>query len=289
MCQDWQKIGSRLVSHSIETTFVSNGLAVDDDVIHRLATIGVTALGLSVDGLEATHDRLRGRPDAFRRVMEAAQRARRSGISTCAVTVALPENFGELRTLAETLESNGVEFWQLQLPVPRGRFHQGAWLSGTTARRLVSFISDMRDKSSLRIYAGCNVGYLGNDEERIRTAESEGLGFWTGCYAGVLLVAIRSNGDVTGCLTMPSELSAGNLRKKSLSQIWADDTAFAYNRSFDRGLLSGQCALCEQADICRGGCRTMSHYLTGSLHGDPCCELQVADESGSLSQEEVLR
>jgi len=272
--KDWQEIACRLISHGIETTFVSNGIAVNDSVAHQLAALGVKALGLSIDGLESRHDRLRGRDGAFRCVLEAIQTARGAGLSTCAVTVALPDNFDELHTIAELLESNGVEYWQLQLPVPLGRYQQEAWLNGKTAKRLVDFISAIRSQSGLRIYAGCNVGYLGTNEERIRTAESEGLGFWTGCYAGVLLVAIRSNGDVTGCLTMPSELVAGNLRDKNLRDIWKDGVAFAYNRSFSRSSLGGECASCEQSDICKGGCRTMSYYLTGSLHRDPCCELQ---------------
>ena len=287
--KDWQEIASRLISRGIETTFVSNGIAVDDSVAHRLATIGVTALGLSIDGLETTHDKLRGREGAFRRVMEAAAAARRAGLSMCAVTVALPENFDELHTLAEVLESNGVEYWQLQLPVPRGRYQQEAWLTGKTAKMLVDFISDIREESGLHIYAGCNVGYLGNNEETIRTAGSEGLGFWTGCYTGVLLVAIRSNGDVTGCLTMPSELVAGSLRENSLREIWNKRGAFPYNRTFDKTLLGGGCTFCEQADICRGGCRTMSFYLAGSLHSDPCCELQAGEQASQFSHEEVLR
>lgn len=158
----------------------------------------------------------------------------------------------------------------------------------TAASRLrLSTCGEARKDSSLLIYAGCNVGYLGQNEELVRTAKSEGLGFWTGCYAGVLLVAVRSNGDVTGCLTMPHVLVAGNLREKTLREIWTAEETFAYNRRFDRSLLGGGCASCEEADICRGGCRTMSYYITGSLYSDPCCELRDREQAGELSPTEV--
>ncbi|MDZ7860637.1 MAG: radical SAM protein [Candidatus Krumholzibacteriota bacterium] len=272
---DWDKIASRLVSNGIETTLISNGVLVDDSVVHRLRDAGVRSLGLSVDGLENTHNRLRGRNDAFEKVLRASELAVKAGISVCAVTVVLPENFHELNDLARILESRGAKYWQLQLPIPCGRYKLKSWLKPETAKKLVDFIAEVQDNSNLLTYAGCNVGYLGDKEEVIRTARNEGLGFWTGCYAGVLMVGIRSNGDVTGCLTMPDELTAGNLRDKSLKEIWEDNDSFSYNRTFDRKFLAGDCAACEQSDICRGGCRTMSYYLTGGLYGDPCCELQV--------------
>jgi radical SAM protein with 4Fe4S-binding SPASM domain len=287
MRQDWQEIASRLISHNIDTTFISNGTLVDDSLVHRLAAIGVTALGVSIDGLEPTHDRLRGRDGTFRQAINAADVAKRAGLSTCAVTVALPDNFDELQSMMHVLESIGVEYWQLQLPVPRGRYQSETWVTAKTAKMLVDRISVISKRSRVLIYAGCNVGYLGHNEERVRAAKAEGLGFWTGCYAGVLLVAIRSNGDVTGCLTMPPGFVAGNTREKALREIWGDGDAFAYNRHFDRSLLRGGCVACEQADICRGGCRTMSYYITGSLFSDPCCELLASNQEIVISQTEV--
>jgi radical SAM protein with 4Fe4S-binding SPASM domain len=286
---DWHEIASRLISHGIETTFVSNGILVDDFVARRLFAIGVKTLGLSVDGLGPTHDRVRARDGVFRQVIEAFRTARRAGLSTCAVTVVLPDNIRELYPLAKLLESAGVEYWQLQLPVPRGRYQSETWLTAKTVKAVVDFISMIRERTSLRVYAGCNIGYLGQNEERVRTAKTEGLGFWTGCYAGVLLVAIRSNGDITGCLTMPPDFTEGNIREKNLYEIWTSGDAFVYNRRFDRSMLRGACASCEQADICRGGCRTMSYYITGLLHCDPCCELQANKQEGEVSQIEVIK
>jgi len=284
MRPDWDEIASRLISRGIDTSVVSNGTLINVSLAHQLSDIGIKTLGLSIDGLERTHDKLRGGDGTFRQVLNAIEISRRAGLSTCAITVALPENFPELTSLAKTLESAGVEYWQLQLPIPRGRYcNSRNWLSPQTANALVDFVAHIREDSNLLTYVGCNVGYLGPNEEMVRTAKSEGLGFWTGCYAGVLLVAIRSNGDVTGCLTMPPELVAGNIREKALCEIWTTEEAFAYNRRFDRESLGGDCVSCEQADICRGGCRTMSYYLTGSLHSNPCCELRNSKPASKLS------
>ena len=272
---DWQKIVRRLVNNGIETTFVTNGTLLNKNTIQQLGKLGVKSIGISIDGLKKTHNQLRGGNNAFQKTMWAIESTIKAGVSVCAVTVVLPVNFNELKKLAKELESIGVKSWQLQLPIPKGRYDEHEWLSAETAKKVVNFIAGIQLRSRLRIYAGCNVGYLGVHEELVRAKDSNGLKFWTGCYAGILLVSIRSNGDVTGCLTMPSELTAGNLKNKTLTEIWENDDAFFYNRAFSPTSLSGGCAACGQSDICRGGCRTMSYYLTGALYNDPCCELRV--------------
>jgi radical SAM protein with 4Fe4S-binding SPASM domain len=273
---DWPIIASSLIEHGIETSIVSNGLSVDSARVKQMVDIGVTALGLSIDGLEQTHDELRGRKGSFLKVMKAMDYARSAGLATSAVTVVMPENIEELDCLSITLDSEGFENWQLQLPIPTGRFCNKEWLSPGTSKQITEFIYRTKGYSNLQMYAGCNLGYLGVNDEFIRTANQEGLGFWSGCYAGVYLVAIRSNGDVTGCLTMPPEWTEGNLKATSLNEIWNSRRAFLYNRQFSRLELGDNCVSCNQSDFCRGGCRSMSYYMTGSKYNYPCCELQLS-------------
>ena len=43
---------------------------------------------------------------------------------------------------------------------------------------------------------------------------------WRGCSAGIAACGIRSDGKVTGCLSMPEEIVEGDLRKDDLWNIW---------------------------------------------------------------------
>ncbi|MGH7162508.1 MAG: radical SAM protein, partial [Planctomycetota bacterium] len=53
----------------------TNGSLVDGEAARRLADAGVASVNVSLDGPDAeTHDRLRGRPGSFRRVLRAAAR-----------------------------------------------------------------------------------------------------------------------------------------------------------------------------------------------------------------------
>ena len=278
--KDWDIIAQRLIARKIDVNIVSNGYLIDSVLAAKLNDIGIRRVGISIDGLEKTHDRIRGNGQSFSLCNRAIDQLLKQGISVCAITVVMPQNIEELEDLLCYLTGLGVRHWQIQLPVPKGRFeeHQ-ADLSHGIVQQAASFISSTRDRDDIRVYAGCNIGYFGDEEENLRTVQGQGIGFWTGCYAGVLLVAIRSNGDVTGCLTMPEELTEGNVREKSLPEIWNAQEAFSYHRGYDDSVLTGYCASCEFGQLCRGGCRTMSYYSTGSLFDDPHCCFRILQES----------
>jgi radical SAM protein with 4Fe4S-binding SPASM domain len=63
----------------------------------------------------------------------------------------------------------------------------------------------------------------------------------------------------------------GNLREKSLREIWEDPDAFAYNRRFTTDQLTGKCASCPRGDVCAGGCRSYNYFTTGKLYENCLC------------------
>jgi radical SAM protein with 4Fe4S-binding SPASM domain len=80
-------------------------------------------------------------------------------------------------------------------------------------------------------------------------------------------MGIRPNGDVTPCPYLP--VFAGNLRKSSLTNLWASSELFADIRR--RSSLGGRCGECEMNAHC-GGCRARAYGMTGDLMGeDPLC------------------
>jgi radical SAM protein with 4Fe4S-binding SPASM domain len=108
-----------------------------------------------------------------------------------------------------------------------------------------------------------------------------------GCRAGLEVMGIESNGDVKGCLSLPSGLNGrhdfveGNLRTRRLPEIWNDPNAFAYNRQFRTEDLQGKCAGCAFGEICRGGCTWTSVALAGHPHDFPHCFYKITSTRSS--------
>jgi radical SAM protein with 4Fe4S-binding SPASM domain len=134
--------------------------------------------------------------------------------------------------------------------------------------------------------AADDIGYYGKPEPGLRDDGGE-LPFWIGCRAGCQVVGIESNGNVKGCLSLPSSMHGetrfveGNLRDKSLAEIWQSEEAFAYNRKWSESQMTGFCRVCRYRDFCRGGCTWTVHCHKGDGgEGNPFCFYYQAVRQG---------
>jgi radical SAM protein with 4Fe4S-binding SPASM domain len=66
----------------------------------------------------------------------------------------------------------------------------------------------------------------------------------------------------------------GNVRQKSLREIWNRADAFAYNRLFKEEQLGGFCRVCRLRDVCRGGC-SWATYAQGGTGNETCFYFQA--------------
>jgi radical SAM protein with 4Fe4S-binding SPASM domain len=88
-----------------------------------------------------------------------------------------------------------------------------------------------------------------------------------GCLAGSAICFVSHTGEVFPCGYLP--ISAGNVRRKSMREIWNDSDVFARLRDVDQ--LEGKCGLCEFKRICLG-CRARAFYATGDyMAEEPFC------------------
>ncbi|MEM3074131.1 MAG: SPASM domain-containing protein [Nitrososphaerales archaeon] len=93
-----------------------------------------------------------------------------------------------------------------------------------------------------------------------------------GCAAGMPngYLTILPNGDVIPCMLL--QIKLGNVREKSITEIWSNTPVLAKLRS--RNLLKGECGLCKHRDVC-AGCRGRAYEITGNfLASDPGCWLK---------------
>lgn len=266
--EDWWRIAERLRELSITTRMVTNGLLLTPETVERMKAVGLATVAVSVDGLEEVHDRIRSSPGLFRRVLAGMERVAAAGIRLSAITAVNAVNLPTLRALLHLMESIGAETWQLQPVLPQGRTLSSPELrlSDEQYVRLARFVRDARHETrhgKLKVVPADSLGYF--------TELDFGEPPWRGCTAGLASVGIRSDGRVTGCLSMSDDLVEGSLRERDLWDIWFDEGTFPYSRHFSPASLGPECASCVQADQCRGGCTSMSYGCTGRLHNDPFC------------------
>lgn len=262
----WEAIARRLRRLEIQVRMVSNGLALSAETVSRIRDAGLTCVAVSIDGLEATHDSVRGLAGAWRRGLDGLQRVASTGLQAAAITAVNARAVRELAALRPHLAEAGVTTWQLQPVFPWGRANEAAdlRLDEQTYLALGGFVEEAREvQDGIEVRPADSCGYF---------CGGMGVGEgWMGCSAGIAAVGIMSDGRVKGCLSMPDDLVEGDLREADLWDIWFRPGAFAYTRNFTPNDLGPNCAGCQMGTQCQGGCTAMSYTTTAQAHNDPFC------------------
>ena len=269
----WEVLARRLAGRGVQVNIVSNGYRIRDAEIAQIREAGLVNVGLSIDGMEATHNRIRGRADAFARVRQSLELLRAEGIRVGAVTSLMRSNCADLEALYEFLCERGVEVWQLQLVSAMGNAAgQPDLLVGPRqVRRLTGFIREKNRERRMLVLAADSIGYFDDNEAYIRGHDTP-ISCWAGCKAGIASVFIDSAGNVKGCGALYADaFIEGNVRERPLADIWHAEASFAYNRKFTTALLAGRCRTCDAGDACQGGCRSSNYFATGSLYASAFC------------------
>jgi radical SAM protein with 4Fe4S-binding SPASM domain len=263
---DWFRIATYLRELNIPVRMVSNGVLLKEN-ISRLVDAGIATVGISLDGLEATHDHIRERPGLFKQVLNGVEAALAADIPIAVITAVNNHNVSELPKLYTLLQRLGVRHWQIQPIFSRGRARETELnLSESSFLELGEFVhSHVASCGTVgfSIMPADGVGYFTELDTRDPA--------WQGCGAGMSACGITADGKVKGCLSFPDHLVEGDLRKRDLWSIWFDKTSFIYNRNFSPEDLGENCINCKFDEQCKGGCSVMSYASTQQFHNDPYC------------------
>jgi radical SAM protein with 4Fe4S-binding SPASM domain len=236
-----------MARHRFAFGMVSNGWALDDATLDMLRARGLCALTLSLDGLAAEHDWLRGRQGSHARVVAAIRRAARAGLpSFDVVTCVHPRNLGQLPAVQALLGDLGVPAWRLFSIFPRGRARANpeVRLDDAGLRRLLHWIAALRRAPGRlpRPEWSCE-GYL---PAKIDRQVRDHPYF---CRAGINIGSVLCDGSIAACPNLPRSLIQGNVRKDDLLEIWEKRFLPFRQREW---MATGRCAHCAEWRHCQG-------------------------------------
>lgn len=266
---DWQIIGKRLNSHGIRTSMITNGWLLNDEMIQQAKEAGFMTIGISIDGLQKTHDDIRMN-GSYERDLANMRKIRQAGLNACAVTTVHEGNFSELEDMYQEFLEAGVNVWQLQIALPMGNFthHKNLFLKKERMSQLIDFCYSKRDGQISMCPADC-IGYYTEKESLLREKTFQSKSDWQGCLAGKKSIGILCNGDIIGCTSIRGkEFVEGNIRNTPLREIWDSPDSFKWNRDFKKKDLKGFCHDCIYGSTCLGGCSNTRYTFGGDIHNE---------------------
>lgn len=293
--RDWTEIISAIRSHGMYCAVQTGGRGLTPKRLDAAIEAGLQGLGVSLDGLETLHEKLRGVKGAYKKALGALAHARAAGINISVNTQIGAEIMPELPELMEVVIAAGARQWQVQLTVAMGNAVDNDHLLLQPYRLyelmplLARLYSEGVDRGLL-MTVGNNIGYFGPYEHLWRGFGDERI-HWSGCSAGHTVLGLEADGTVKGCPSLATaSYAGGNIRDISLEEIWntSPEIHFTRNRSTADGLW-GYCSDCYYADICRGGCTWTAHSLLGRAGNNPYCHYRVIELRKNGLRERIVK
>ena len=272
----------------------TNGTLIDEALLPKIAAVGYDYVGISLDGLRATHDRFRRKAGAFDASLSAVRLLRDAGIKVGLRFTLTQDNAADLPALLALMEAEDVDkFYLSHLNYGgRGDINRKTDAALLTTRRAMDLLFETCWRS---LEAGRPKEFVSgnNDADGVyllqwarqrfpdRAAHlAAKLAQWGGNASGVNVANIDNLGNVHPD-TFWWDYTLGNVKKRRFSDIWADtsDPIMAGLKARPRRV-GGRCGECAHFAICGGNKRVRAWKAYGDAWAeDPACYLDD-DELG---------
>lgn len=297
MRPDLVELADYAVKKGMRAVISTNGTLITRPVAQELKKVGLSYVGISLDGLEEINDRFRGVKGAFRKALEGITACQEAGIKVGLRFTMNRLNVKEIPSIFDILEERDIPrvcFYHL-VYAGRGSKLIKEDLSHEETRKAVDLIIDRtadlhrrgKPKEVLTVdnHADGPYVYLRMLKEKSPRAADvlELLKMNEGNSSGRGIGCISWDGVVHADQFWRHE-SFGNVRERPFSEIWSDLSNPLMKQLKDKKqYVTGRCAGCRWLDVCGGNFRVRAEAVTGDLWApDPACYLTDEEISQTM-------
>lgn len=287
MRPDLPQLAQYATDKGLRAVISTNGTLITKDIAVKLHKIGLSYVGVSLDGLEKTHDRFRGTKGAFEKAMEGIRNCREAGIKVGIRFTVNKRNLADVPAMFDLLKKEKIErlcFYHL-VYTGRGSKLREDDLTHEETRALLDLIAtrtkEMFDEGlspeilTVDNHADGPYLYLKMKKENPQRAQEvlELLEMNEGNSTGVGIGCVSWDGEV-----YPDQFwrnsPLGNVRQKPFGKIWTDkQNEFLMKLKDKKKHLRGRCAACVWLNVCGGNFRARAEAAGDIWGDDPACYL----------------
>ena len=285
---DLIELAEYAVAKGMRSVISTNGTMITEDVAARLKGVGLSYVGVSLDGLQATNDHFRGVDGAFDAALRGIRACQKVGLKVGLRYTITQYNLPDLPGIFDLLERENIPracFYHLVYSGRGGEIIEGD-LDDETARKTVDMIIDRTADMAAR-GVGKEILTVDNHTDGpylyLRMLR-EGNPSAANVLELLQMNGGNSSGNGIGCVSWDGTVypdqfwrhhPLGNVRERPFSEIWSDlsNPLLAAMRD-KKSHVTGRCVQCRFLDICGGNLRARGEAATGDVWGvDPACYL----------------
>ena len=275
----------------------TNGTLLTKELVKRLSDAGLKRAGISMDGMEAVHDKFRGSKGSWKLTLAGMRNSLEAGMRVSLRVTITDRNIGDLPALFDLAEREGIPRVCVYHLAYAGR---GAKLlrfdlGHEERRKMVDFVFERTIQSFesghklevLTVDNHTDAAYLQmwvdkhmpDHSERVRELQARNGGNTAGKGMG--------NIDNLGKVH-PDQFwwnqTIGSVKERKFSEIWEDNSIELLSQLRDRKpLLPDDCKNCKWLGMCNGNLRVRAESATGEIFGkDPACYLTEEERQPEL-------
>jgi radical SAM protein with 4Fe4S-binding SPASM domain len=295
------------VDKGLRTVISTNGTLITSDKARQIKHMGVSYVGISLDGIGTVNDQFRGVAGAFDAAVTGIRNCMDAGVRVGLRLTLTKRNAQDVGQLFEFFEQEGIEracFYHL-VPSGRGRDMFSDDLTHAQSRQVIdtilattkAFKAAGKDTDILTVDNHVDGVYLYLKllaEDPQRAADVWKLLTWNGG-------GLNSSGVGIGCIDFNGKVHAnqfwghydlGDIHEKPFSAIWSnDEEPLLKGLRHRRDYVKGRCRLCKFFDACGGSLRVRADlYFNDPWAPEPACYL--TDEEIGLDEakkQELIR
>jgi 12,18-didecarboxysiroheme deacetylase len=286
--KDLPELAGYAVKKGMRAVISTNGTLITPQTARTLKDIGLSYVGISLDGMEEINDRFRGVKGAFRSALKGIENCNKAGIKVGLRFTINKSNAGQISEIFKLLED---------MDIPRACFYHLVYagrgselvkedLSHEESRKAVDLILDLtkqlHDKGDLKEVLTVDnhadgpylyLRLLRENPERAREV-LELLKMNQGNSSGIGIGCVSWDGEVYADQFW-RHYSFGNVRNRPFSEIWTDTSDPLMKKLKEKKKYAkGRCKTCRWLDICAGNFRVRSEAVTGDVWApEPACYL----------------
>lgn len=286
--KDLPELAAYAVEKGMRAVISTNGTLITQEAARELKEIGLSYVGISLDGMEEINDRFRGVKGAFNDALAGIKNCQAAGIKVGLRFTINRFNVNEVPHIFDLLERMNIPrvcFYHL-VYAGRGSKLVKEDLSHGETREIVDMIMDrtreLHDKGlskevlTVDNHADGPYLYMRLKKENPKRA--------TEVLELLKMNEGNNSGRGIGCISWDGEVHAdqfwrhhsfGNIRKRPFSEIWTDTSNPLMKQLKEKKkYMKGRCATCRWLDICGGNFRVRAEAVFGDVWApDPACYL----------------
>ncbi len=285
MREDLFEIIEYITNKGIKVSLSTNGSLITKEIAKKLKDLGISYVGISLDGNQKTNDYFRGIEGAYDQIIKGIENCKAVGQKVGLRFTLQKKNYKEVKDILSLIENMDIPricFYHL-VPSGRGKSIAGDMLSPSENKgvmdTLYEYVKENIDKDSWEkeiltvanytdgIYVYLKEKDILQQEKIINRLKNNG-----GNRSGGAIANIDYKGNV-----YPDQFSRahslGNVKEMPFSQIWKENSFLEELRN-RKEKIKGRCSTCKWLELCNGNLRARAYgYYKDIWAEDPSCYL----------------